>query len=1071
VGDLERLLASLSPDDRLRGEQFETVCKWLLENAPLYRPLIKRVWHWSEWPGRWGGDSGIDLVAEAVTGELWAVQAKAYAPSYYVKKSDVDSFLSESSRPCFAFRLLLATTDLIGARARSAITGQSIPVSCLLRSDLESLNVDWPNSPGDLGRRAHRSRVEPRPAAERALVDIEAGLAQRERGQIVMACGTGKTLIGLWAAERLDARSVLVLLPSLSLLSQTLSEWAANWSVPRTFAAVCSDATVADARVADPTELGVPVTTDAATLADFLGSQGTQVTFATYHSAGVVADACASAGTAFDLLIADEAHRCAGSATGSFGSATDAAVLPAARRLFMTATPRIYTRQVRKAAEDDQFELLSMDDEKRFGPVLHRLSFGAAVREGLLTNYEVVITGLGDTAVADAVTSRRLVQPEGLPEAPVLDARTLASLAAIVRATEKYQLRRTVTFHSRVAAARHFSEQLPLVEGWLGSAPRLRASYVSGTMSSGQRRARLSELEDADAARPSVLANARCLTEGVNVPNLDAVAFIDPRESQIDIVQAVGRVMRKAPGKAIGRVVLPVFVPAAAGSGEAGVDLSSSEFATVWRVVRALRAHDETLAEELDQIRREIGRWGRSAARLPNRLVLDLPARFTPEMLETLSLRVVEATAESWPFMFGLLERFTVREGHACPASKHVEDGCKLGSWVVRQRAARAAMPAGRRDLLESLSRWSWDPLEDRWQEGLILLRRYVAREGHAAVPTAHEEEGEPLGMWVAFQRVRRTTGVLPAGQEAELGALPGWVWNALDERWMRGFEALQKHVAANGDAKMRQAHVAEDGFALGNWVSKQRKRFGRGTLPPSAAELLGDVPGWQWNAREDEFAEKRAALLSFYARERHLDVPARHEEQGVRLASWLSACRRRRVHGLLRPEVVEFLESFDGWSWTTTRQRAKRAPEPDSHWYSRRDLVAAFAARTGSASVPQKHVEEGVSIGLWVANQRWRYRASSLHPAAAAALEAIPGWTWTPTDDAWHARCAELAAFADQHGHCSPPKLWADGGLREWVLRQRVAHRQGRLRPDLAARLEQVPGWSWAYLRDRQRD
>jgi superfamily II DNA or RNA helicase len=1069
MGNLQQLMDALSRDDRLRGQQFEMVCAWLLERAPLYRPMIKRVWRWNDWPGRWGSDSGIDLVAETVTGELWAVQAKAFAPDYYLKKSDIDSFLSESARPCFVFRLLLATTDLMGSRARSAIAGQSIPVSCLLRSDLESLSVEWPGRPEDLARSADRPRVEPRPAAQRALADIESGLTHRDRGQIVMACGTGKTLVGLWTAERLEASSVLVLVPSLSLLSQTIREWTANWSEPRSFAAVCSDPTVADAGIVGPDELGVPVTTDSAALAAFLSSRWPQVTFATYQSAAVVADACASSGSSFDLLIADEAHRCAGPAAGTFGLATDAARLPATRRLFMTATPRIYTRQVRKEAEDDQFELLSMDDDKRFGPVVHRLSFGAALREGLLTDYEVVITGLGDTAVSEAVGSRRLVEPEGMSAAPILDARTLASLAAVVRATEKYQLRRTVTFHSRVLAAKRFSEQLPRVEGWLGSPPRLRASYVSGAMSSGQRRVRLAELEDADASRPRVLANARCLTEGVNVPNLDAVAFIDPRESQIDIVQAVGRVMRKAPDKAVGRVVLPVFVPAADNEEEARVDLTSSEFATVWRVIRALRAHDETLAEELDQIRREIGRWGRGAARLPSRLVLDLPARFTPDMLETLSLRVVEATAESWPFMFGLLERFVAREGHARPPAAHVEDGNKLGDWVVRQRSRRSAMADDRREALEAIDGWSWDPVEDRWQEGFTLLREYVAREGHAKVPTAQLERGEALGTWVARQRVRRVLGRMDPRHEAELVALPGWAWNAVDERWERGLQALLKYVAANGHTRIPQGHVDIDGFGVGDWVNKQRKAFKNELLSQVATETLAALPGWQWSPRQEVLLEKKAAFTAFYDREGHVDVPTDHDERGVRLGYWVGRCRRQYLHGLLPVEVIQFLEGFRGWSWTSERQRATRAAAPNAGWRTRHALLEAYVARTGDAAIPQKHVEDDVALGLWVSSQRWRYRAGSLHPEAVAQLESIPGWSWAPLEDAWNARYMALVAFAAEHGHCDPPKSWGGGSLRMWVLTQRKMHRQQRLRAEFAERLEQLPGWSWDYLRNRK--
>lgn len=313
VSPLSRLLAGLDPDPRVRGDQFERLCLWLLRNDPVYRERLRGVWRWADWPRAWGADAGIDLIAEEGGGGLWAVQAKAYAPDYAIKKADIDSFLSESSRAGFTYRLLIATTDQLGATARRTLHEQERPAGYLLRSQLEAREVRWPRSLAALRPAGSRPR-KPFPYQRAAVRDAVRGLHAAERGQLVMAAGTGKTLVGLWTAEKLAANRVLVLVPSISLLAQTLRVWSATADSPFRFLAVCSDRTVAgeDEVVAHTSELGVPVTTSPTAIVDFLRGRGRRVVFSTYQSSPQIAQACAFSPPRFDLVIADEAHRTAG---------------------------------------------------------------------------------------------------------------------------------------------------------------------------------------------------------------------------------------------------------------------------------------------------------------------------------------------------------------------------------------------------------------------------------------------------------------------------------------------------------------------------------------------------------------------------------------------------------------------------------------------------------------------------------------------------------------------------------------------------------------------------------------
>ena len=281
------LLEQLDPRPDVRGRQFERLCRWYLNNAPEYRGRFRHVWLWTDWPDAWGRDAGIDLVAQEKDGSLWAIQTKAYHQDYAIKKADVDSFLTESNRssPNFSYRLLIATTERLGPTARRTLGQQAVSVGYLLRSQLELAEVEWPASIDAL--RPRRPKVKrPFLHVRQAIKATAAGFDQAPRGQLIMACGTGKTMVGLWTSERLESTRTLVLVPSLSLLAQTLREWTANATRGFDYLAVCSDETVVgeDEFVAHTSELGLPVTTDAGEIATFLRRRGRRVVFTTYQS-------------------------------------------------------------------------------------------------------------------------------------------------------------------------------------------------------------------------------------------------------------------------------------------------------------------------------------------------------------------------------------------------------------------------------------------------------------------------------------------------------------------------------------------------------------------------------------------------------------------------------------------------------------------------------------------------------------------------------------------------------------------------------------------------------------------
>jgi superfamily II DNA or RNA helicase len=503
-----------------------------------------------------------------------------------------------------------------------------------------------------------------------------------------MACGTGKTLTALWIKETLKPKTTLVLVPSLNLLAQTLSEWAKNSLSPWQYLCVCSDDTVNkldDQPISTVSDLPFEVTTNPEDIAKFLSLEGERIIFSTYQSSAQVAKAQEQSGVSFDLVICDEAHRLTGKTDADYATVLDEKKIVGQKRLFMTATPRTYTTAAKTKAEDRGVEITSMDDEHVYGPVLHKLSFGEAIKQDLLSDYRVLIVGVTDPQVQDLIDRRELVS---VNDSVNTDARTLAAHIGLAKATKDYNLKRTISFHSRIKSADQFAKDHLMILDWLPETHKPSGitwtGTISGAMNTGDRRRLIKLLSLDDEDRHALLTNARCLTEGVDVPSLDGVAFIDPRSSQVDIIQAVGRAIRKSTNKEVGTIVLPVLIPTDSNAEDA---IEDTNFKPIWAVLNALKSHDDDFAGELSTLRTELGRTGRTGE-LPNRLVEDLPADIDfmiPGFSYKLSLAILHKTTESWDWWFGILLNYADQNG-SLPQKSDVVEGFEIGIWLSNQR-------------------------------------------------------------------------------------------------------------------------------------------------------------------------------------------------------------------------------------------------------------------------------------------------------------------------------------------------------------------------------------------------
>ena len=633
---------------RDQGDRLERLTKEFLTKDSIQSRLYKKVYLWKDWDGRENfGDIGIDLVAENVDGGVTAIQCKFYDEHSTIAKEHIDSFISASGRKPFTHRIIVSTTDKWSKNAEKMLEEQRFPVQRMGLQTFRDSNIDWSTySLDDPGEQqvSYKPHKELRPHQDTAITRTLKGLQKDDRGQLIMACGTGKTFTAIRLAEKFAEQNggharVLFMVPSLALMSQSISEFSNEIEGPFHAYAVCSDSKVgrekkrgganadlADLRVED---LQLPATTDGAELAAAMNAnpldEGLEVVFSTYHSIDAVSEAQAAGIGEFDLIICDEAHRTTGvtladESESNFVKIHDDNWVAGRKRVYMTATPKIFNEDTKFQASEKAAVLCSMDDVDTFGVPFYRIGFGEAVEKGLLTDYKVLVLGVSESQIA---TSFQNLLADESNELAIDD---VAKLVGCWNGLAKRRsgeleasfgddlepMKRAVAFSRSIKDSQKIEREFEdLVRINLRNRENddptddlgVQVRHIDGGFNAQSRAELLNWLkqepnEEGPICR--ILTNARCLTEGVDVPNLDAVLFLNPRNSMVDVIQAVGRVMRRAEGKKYGYIILPIAIPDGMSTAQALSD--NKRYKVVWQVLQALRAHDERMDATIHQI-------------------------------------------------------------------------------------------------------------------------------------------------------------------------------------------------------------------------------------------------------------------------------------------------------------------------------------------------------------------------------------------------------------------------------------------------------------------------------------
>lgn len=1035
--ELEKRISEL-PTNNERGSAFEVFAEAYLATQRIVQ--AEQVWPDQSVPLEILSklslplkDMGADGVFRSLDGNLNAYQVKYRSDRTSLTWEELGTFMGLTDQ--VDQRVLFTNSESL-----PSVINERSKFFCIRGNDLDRLTTEdfqtineWLKS----GRIVVKQKTPHLHQAE-ALEAITKGLNENNRATAVMACGAGKTLVALWVAESMNFSRVIVLVPSLALVRQTIHEWVkeTKWQKLR-FICVCSDSTVtrgADELIVKQSDIDFPVTTDSAEIRKFLSNDSgdIQVVFSTYQSSRVVAEAVQGL-PAFELGIFDEAHKTAGRDGTNFGFALSDKNLEIKKRLFLTATPRHYDI-AKKDKEGEAKEVFSMDVPEVYGPRVYTLPFAEAARRGIICDYKVIISVI----TSEMVNEELLKYGEVLVEGDIVRARQVANQIALQKACEEHDLKKVFTFHTRVESARDFTG-----EGGQSVAshlPQYKTLHISGDMPTARREMIMKTFKESERA---IISNARCLTEGVDVPAVDMVAFISPKKSKVDIIQATGRAMRKADGKKVGYVMVPLYLEQAKDESiEEAV--ARTDLGDIWDVLQAMKEQDDVLEDIIRQLRIEKGRSGVfDESRTRERIEVLGPEISVDDLRRYISISIIDRLGVVWDERYGQLLRYKELHGN-CNVPRDWPENPRLSLWVKTQRKLynNGRLTSKRYQLLREIG-FLWNPHDQSWEEGFAALVAFRSLHGHCIVPDRYPSN-QVLANWVKVQRRAKLKGEIDPFREQRLNQM-NFIWDPFDVAWEKKFSQLEQYKRRYGNCDVPQSYA--DNPPLGVWVQRQRMLATQEKLEISRIERLSDI-GFEWEPEDARWNTRFNELVEFKAEHGHCNVPGSWTKN-KQLAKWVTHRRSARLRGTISREKVRQLDEI-GFDWNPI----------GSIWEQRYLELEAYKKQFGDCMVPAKW-PANPELGAWVRGQRRLITANKLSSDRLARLITL-GFETDPLTVQWERKFHDLEQFKNKYGHCNVPGEWkANPELSNWVSVQRSFKRKQKLDAEKIQKLTQI-GFDW---------
>jgi len=788
----------------------------------------------------------------------------------------------------------------------------------------------------ELTRVKHHKEI-PYPHQQEAVESVLQVFKNFDRAHLVMACGTGKTRVGLWVAEKLKANRIVVFFPSLALIHQTLHEWLKNTEWPTvSYLVVCSDNTVThgiEEEALDLEQHPYPVTTTATEIHEFLKRKrvGTTIVFCTYQSSIMLAAGIKSCAP-FDLGIFDEAHRTTGIDGREFSIGLSDVHIPIQKRFFVTATPRHFSLHGKAGGEARL--VYSMDSESIYGPRAYTLSFREAINRNLITDYKVIIS----TVLYKSKSKQS--------ETWEWDQKAVA-LEKAIRVTKA---NRVITFHRSIQDAEQFVENIQIKK----HLPKFMTTHINSFMPVNKRTEKLNFFKK---NKSSLISNARCLTEGTNVPSVDMVAFLNPKHSKIDIIQAIGRALRKSGNKEKGYIFVPLFVAIKKGETiEEAID--RTYYGDIWDVLQALSEQDEDLHATIKYLKEQKGKTGKILTDLLNKYVEILSSepdtKLKVRLHHAIRVSIIDKLGSNWDEMYGKLLAFREQYGY-CNVPRDFKDK-PLIYWIDEQRTnfREKTLSKTRITQLNSLG-FEWDPIENQWMTMFNKLQAHKNQYGTCKMLPNHAND-QILMSWGQRQRQSFKNNTLSQDKINKLDSL-GFEWDPIENQWITMFNKLQAYKKQYGTCNIQ--HRNPDDISLSRWVATQRMNFKKNNLSQDKINQLNSL-GVEWNPIESQWIASFNKVVTY--KKKYGDCIVSRHFKDKKLGGWVHIQRENFKKNILSKEKIDQLNSL-GFEWNPIKNQ----------WITSFNRLAAYKGKFGHCNVPIGYVKDK-QLATWVSAQRQRF-------------------------------------------------------------------------------------------------
>lgn len=1121
--ELKTELSKYNVDDREKGIKdttagkiFEVFAKYYFLTAPEVDGLYSQVWLYDEIPldvknslDLGTVEYGIDLLLKTTNQEYIAVQCKF--------KNDETSKLNWSSDKISNLFAYCPKADGYIVYSNCA----SLDKVSLSRQDnfsffsighlLEIEPIVFANILQLLKNAEPKERVffKPLDHQQKAINECVQWFTEGEetRGQLILPCGAGKTFTSLWIKEKLESNKTLVLVPSLALLRQIKNEWSKQRKTKYQYLCVCSEKDIdkdnTDSIVTHTYEIGGNVTTEPKEILSFLQSNASEkVIFSTYQSLPSIAEAIGNTELSFDFVFCDEAHKTAGISKGVFGLVHDNSKIPAKRRLYATATPRIVKESIKKKLGDDLKYTHDMNDPETFGEEFYRMSFKDAIDENILVDYKIVAIGVNDLQLANYLQERRYVDNS-------ISIDEVANNYALDYVMNKYIANHALTFHSRVKLAKEFAlRHSKLFDN-------TTSFSVDGTQATSIRNQILNEFKNSQKA---IISNARCLTEGVDVPTIDLVYFSDPKNSKVDIIQAVGRALRKKEGKKLGYIVVPIYH---SNNDEVENSISQGSFKNLLQVIRSLCDQDERLQDEINAIAFGKGKKGSKKIDIISSFDEEIDSLhligFEDKLRESLFDQIIYKTSNNWDIWFLELKKY-LELNNDYPSKKDNKD---LYAWISQQRnkKKKGQLKFDEIKKLNSIN-FAWNIVDYKWNK---LFKTFEEYSKTNIFPPLKGFDDNDLVKWYRYMSVNVNSGYSLSTEKINkfLTIDKTFKGPASRKKWIPIYSDLVKWKDENSDKwpqydrnnpKSRESKLyvfcqtirkryrendlgdyffdkmTELQFNFEGKTDAWTKKFeniksileGRKTI--SIDEIGNNEYNWVYRHNRDLEEGKLSVYKSKKVQELNLDrffetweetfekikswtlekgkIPTRHSNKDYN--SWLYSQRSRYKNGTLNESEIEQLKSI-GFDLEGKGNEKKR-----DRWLEMYDNLVVF--RKDNPDSWPKFGADGLEGKLYNWCQANRQAQAGTH--SGGRRKALKQWKidklnelgfhWAKSDvndEEWEKNFNELKKHIDSKGNLTLPSMinGKHNLLYRWFFNQRIAFKKNKVPTDRLLKFKEV--------------